>query len=363
MADIVAVTGAAGHIGSNLCIALLADGHRVRAIDLRYPLEACRHGARWVRADVRDEPAMRAAFENCDVVYHAAAVISVVGGLGGRVESVNVGGVGVVARAALDRGVRRLVHLSSIHAFDLAAVAGQPVDETAPRSVRPQLPVYDRSKAAGEVELLRVVERGLDAVIVNPSGVIGPIDPQPSRMGTVLRAIWRRWLPVLVEGGFDWVDVRDVVTALRAAQVRGRTGECYLLPGHRRSVVELARVAAAVRGTRVRSRVVRRRWLTPVAPVADVVARLTGTPLAPTREALHALTTFPTVDGSKAARELGHQPRPIEETLADLHDWFVETGRLPPAPAVTTRRDGSAADRGERPTAQPPARPPGPPAP
>ncbi len=331
MADIVAVTGAAGHIGSNLCIALLAEGHRVRAIDLRYPLEACRHGARWVRADVRDAPAIRSGIDGCDVVYHTAAVISVVGGLGGLVESVNVDGVGVVARAALDRGVRRLVHCSSVHAFDLAAMAGQSVDETAPRSVRPELPAYDRSKAAGEVQLRQVVERGLDAVVVNPTGVIGPIDTAPSRMGAVLRAVWRRRLPALTEGGFDWVDVRDVVSALRAAFVRGRTGESYLLAGHRRSVRELAQAAAAAGGTRVTSRVLGSRWARAIAPAADRIARLTGTPLVPTREVVHALDSFPVIDSGKAARELGHHPRPIEETLADLHSWFVGQGKLAPA--------------------------------
>jgi dihydroflavonol-4-reductase len=147
-------------------------------------------------------------------------------------------------------------------------------------------------------------------------------------MGSVLLALWRRRLPALVAGGFDWVDVRDVVDALRSAGIRGRTGESYLIPGHRRSVADLARLAATVGGSRVTERFAPMRLMTAVAPVCDVLTRLTGTALLPTREALHALVSFPTVDGSKARRELGHHSRPIEETLADLHAFFVDSGRL-----------------------------------
>lgn len=141
--------------------------------------------------------------------------------------------VGRACRAG--HGCAKLVHCSSIHAFDLTASAGRPVDEESPRSRRGQLPAYDRSEAAGEVEVRRAVDRGLNAVIVNPTGVIGPRDPVPSRMGVVLRALWRRRLPALVAGGFDWVDVRDAVRALTAAAARGRIGANYVIPSHRQA--------------------------------------------------------------------------------------------------------------------------------
>src|SRR5690349_21999579 len=95
------VTGGAGYIGTNLCTALRADGHDVRVVDLRPPVTARARGATWVRADVRDPAAMRDAVAGADIVYHLAAVISIVGPLGGLVESTNVTGVRVVAEAAL----------------------------------------------------------------------------------------------------------------------------------------------------------------------------------------------------------------------------------------------------------------------
>jgi dihydroflavonol-4-reductase len=315
---LIAVTGAAGHVGTNLCVALLADGHAVRAVDVHEPATAVRHGAEWIRADVRDAAAMRRAFAGAEIGYHLAAVISIVGGLRGLVREVNVDGVRVVAEAARVAGVARLVHASSVHAFDLAASRSETVDEASPRSVSERLPAYDRSKAAGEAELRRVVDRGLDAVTVNPTGIIGPIDEVPSRMGSVLLA--------LVAGGFDWVDVRDVVNALRSAADSGRTGESYLISGHRLTVAALALVAA--RYSPVTRRVAPMWAVQAVAPVAAVVARRTGTSLLPTREALHALASFPAIDGTKAERELGYRARPIDDTLAALHAYFVHTQRL-----------------------------------
>jgi dihydroflavonol-4-reductase len=314
------VTGGAGHLGTNLAADLLAAGQRVRVVDWRRPTTAIRLGAEWVDADVRDIVAMRRAFEGAVTVYHLAAIISVAGGRRGLVESVNVDGVRVVAHAALSAGVPRLVHCSSIHAFDLAG--GGTIDERYPRATGRGLPAYDRSKAAGEVELRRVVERGLDAVVVNPTGVIGPVDEAPSRMGTVLRALWRRRLPALVPGGFDWVDVRDVVAAMRAAADRGRTGESYLLPGHRRSATELAVLAAECSGIPVTRRTVPGWTVRACAPVASVIARAVPHPLLPTGEALRALREFPVVDGRKAATELGHRPRPIAETITALFEYF-----------------------------------------
>ena len=150
---------------------------------------------------------MRRAFAGRHV-YHLAAVISVVGPLGGLVESTNVFGTRMVAEAARLAGVGRLVHCSSVHAFDTETSHHRP-RSTRPAHARPgpRLPAYDRSKAAGEDELRRVIDRGLDATIVNPTGVIGPADEAPSRMGAVLRALWRRRMMAVVAGGFDWVDV------------------------------------------------------------------------------------------------------------------------------------------------------------
>ena len=278
--------------------------------------------------DVLDAAALREAFAGAEFVVHLAAKISIAGDPDGSVRRVNVDGVRNVAEAALAAGVRRLVHCSSLHAYDVGAIDG-PVRENGPRATDSALPAYDRSKAEGEEELRRVVDRGLDAVILNPSGMFGPLDPEPSRMGRVLLAMFKGRMPVTVTGAFDWVDVRDVAAALIAAADRGRTGRTTWSEG-------IAPRSRSSGGWRRRSAVVVHpgwwRRSAPVQVAARAAVRVAGPRRAGrlllTPESLHALATDPVVDYSKATAELGYRPRPLAETVADLHASFVADGRV-----------------------------------
>jgi dihydroflavonol-4-reductase len=212
------------------------------------------------------------------------------------------------------------VYCGSVHAFDTDAPG--PLTETAPRSTRPDLPAYDRSKAAAEEAIRREVALGLDAVLLNPTGILGPRDPGPSRTGQLLRAMRAATLPAAVAGGFDWVDVRDVVIGLTTARERGRTGENYLLAGHRRSVRDLADLVAEITGVPATRFTVPLAFARLWAPAATIAARRWNNPLLYTTDTLHAVAAFPHVDDSKARRELEHRPRPIQETVRDLFAWF-----------------------------------------
>ncbi|MEZ5175529.1 MAG: NAD-dependent epimerase/dehydratase family protein [Acidimicrobiia bacterium] len=320
------VTGASGFLGAVLVRELLAKGRQVRAVDLERGSALGGLDVEWRSADVLDPSSLDTAFDGAGVVYHLAAVISVTGDPTGRVWATNVGGVRNVARAALKANVRRLIHCSSVHAFDLESAAS--VDENSSRATAAHLPVYDRSKAAGEAELRSVIESGLDAVIVNPTGVIGPYDFGPSRMGRVFLAMFRRRLPAVIDGSFDWVDVRDAASSMLAAEVKGRSGENYLLPGHHLSLADLAAIAADVTGHR-RRLITLPMWFARIwGPLADVVSRRSGDPLWYTRESIHALRFSPTVNGAKAAAELDHDPRPMHETVSDMYEWFKQRGLL-----------------------------------
>jgi dihydroflavonol-4-reductase len=330
----VVVTGASGHLGANLVRRLLERGDRVRVLLHRRARALEGLDVEAVRGDVLDSESLRAAFAGVEVVYHLAGVISIQGDAGGLVPAVNVEGAGNAARAALECGARRMVYCSSVHAFDLAAGQG-PLDETAPRvpggSSRHW--AYDRSKAEGERRVRAVIGRGLDAVIVHPTGVIGPYDFEPSRMGQFFVRLYRGSLPALVEGGFDFVDVRDVAEGLAGAAERGGSGESYLLGGRFCRVAELAAMAAAVTG---------RRHARPTLPIG--VARL-GVPVLRlaaalirseplyTAESLAILRVGRSIDHTKAGRDLGYAPRPTAESVADTYRWFAGQGILPPEAA------------------------------
>ncbi len=326
--DLVVVTGASGHLGANLVRELLARGRRVRVLVHRDTRALAGLPIERVEGDVLEPDAMARAFEGAHTVFHLAAVISISGDRDGRVERVNVQGAANAAAAARRARVKRYVHTSSIHAFDLYRGNGR-VDEKSPRSERPDAFDYDRSKYRGEQGVRREIEQGLDAVIVNPTGVVGPWDFGPSRMGRVLLDLYHRRLPSLVDGGFDFVDVRDVIAGILAAEARGRTGENYILGGGYRSVPELAAIARSVTGVPL-PRLASPRWLAKVGvPFAMAYGRMTDKEPLFTFESLDTLGLSRTIDIAKARAELGHAPRPLEDTIRDTYRWFAEAGMIP----------------------------------
>lgn len=320
----VAVTGAAGYLGTNLIPLLVERGHEVVAIDRAAPTTAD-PAVTWVDGNVLDPASMRAALAGTEVVYHLVALITLAehNDLAWRV---NTEGVRVTAEAALESGVRRFVHTSSIHAFDQYRAGGH-IDETSGRSDDPALPVYDRSKWSGELALRPVIERGLDAVIVNPTGVYGPVDhlERLSRLNGIAEKAMRGGVPVMIGGGFDLVDVRDVAQGLILAGEKGRTGENYLLGGEMTTMVDFCRIAAARGGAKGPRFAIPAKALGALLPVLEPISRRLGSDVL-SKAALGALISAPVVDHGKAERELGYRPRPTTETIADLVD-FLRTRR------------------------------------
>lgn len=324
-----AITGACGYVGLNLVRTLLDAGHEVVALD-RVHSPHLDSRAHWQEVDIFDESALQRALDGIEVVFHLVAKISLAQE-DQMTWHINVEGVKAVAEAALAVGVRRMVHVSSIASFDMYKNRGQTIDETAPRSVDAALPVYARSKYAGECELLKVAGRGLEAVVCYPTGVFGPADygqPLPHLNGNMLDAARGR-LPVMVEGGFDLVDVRDVAQGLLLAAEHGRNGENYLLGGDYISMVEACRVAAKLVGERGPRMVLPMKLLRVIASIAGPLARLFGKEAGSFSEvALATIETSGPINHAKASSELGYQPRPTEETLRDLLAFCIDQGIL-----------------------------------
>jgi dihydroflavonol-4-reductase len=322
----VVVTGATGHVGANVCRQLLDSGARVRALcrARRPSLDGLE--VEVSLGDVLDRASLDAAFRGADAVIHLAARISIHGDPDGSLWKTNVEGPRNIVDACLAAGISRLVHMSSFHAF-----RQDPRDEPLTEE-RPPVDdgyVYDRSKAAGEREVDRGIEAGLEAIILNPTAIIGPYDFGPSLMGSALLDMYGGRTPALVPGGSDWVDVRDVAAATIAGLDRGRSGERYLLSGHWTTLREFADLVAATTGRPAP------RWTLPAAvlrgalPIVQGWARLTGGSPLYTRQSLDALSTSSRdVRHERARRVLGFDPRPLETTIADTFEWYGSVGWL-----------------------------------
>jgi dihydroflavonol-4-reductase len=323
----VAVTGASGHIGGNLVRALLARGEQVRVLVRkdRRALEGL--DVEMVEGDMLDIESLRRLVRGADTVFHLAARISIAGPEGGLVHRTNVTGPQNIAQVCLECGVRRLVHTSSIHAFSTHPNS-EVVDEKRTLALGPQHMDYDRSKANGQLAILAAVKQGLDAVIVNPGAVLGPHDYKLSRMGSVLLDLYHRRIPALIDGGYNWVDARDVAEGMIAAREKGRTGECYLLTGRWAHVAELASLVTKLTGRKT-PRFATPLWLAALVSYPSLwwgmASRVTPkfTP-----KAVRSIQMHRYISHMKATDELGYNPRPLEATVRDTLEWFASARAL-----------------------------------
>jgi len=327
----ILVTGAAGHVGNVLIRELLAQNEQVRAMILPGEDVSSLEGlnVELVEADVLNPAALEAAMLGVEIVYHLAGIISILPGSEGLMERVNVQGVCNVAEAALKMGVKRLVHTSSIHAFKRMP-HGITVDEDTPIAADSPKGTYDCTKANGTLAIRRAAANGLNAVIVCPTGVIGPYDFRQSEMGQTILNFSRGGLKLLVDGAYDFVDVRDVARSMILACKYGRTGETYILSGQRILVREIMQIVHELVGNRVSPIVL------PIK-LADVFARVmepfyTLTKRVPrfTRYSLQTLRDNSVFSHEKARRELGHNPRGLRQSIADTLEWWREREKRKP---------------------------------
>ena len=320
------VTGAGGFLGSVLVRELVARGRSVRAI-IRSNAKALQElDIEIVAADIRDSSSIDRALAGAESVFHLASVISLSGDRSGSVTATNIDGARNVAEAALKNGVKRFIHCSSIHVFDLKD-HGKTINESTIRVTRDSA-VYDRTKYAGETAVRDLIKMGLPAVVIHPTGVIGPGDHRPSRMGQVLIDLSSKKLPALISGGFNWVDVRDVCVGALAAEEFGRIGESYILSGQWHSTRQLATFGEEITGTPPPNFDLPM-WLAQgIAPIGSLLGNISSNEYRLNSDTVSALKAARKISSAKAETELGFKSRPIRNSVHDAYKWFEKFGLL-----------------------------------
>lgn len=321
----ILVTGAAGHIGNVIVRQLMQQGYQVLALVLpgedTTPLKDS--APEIFEANILDYEALKAATQGAEIVFHLASLVALVPEQFELMRKVNIDGTANVIKACQECGVRRLVYTSSVHAFgrpDLNLV----IDESLPFDTKAHVGNYDQTKAEASVLVRNAASEQLETILILPTGVIGPYDFKRSEMGE-MTLYWMKDGPtVTLDGAYDFVDVRDVAEAHIAAMHKGRSGEAYLLGGHRVTVQQyraLVQEAARAKGSEIRFPFKLAYFF---APLAEIYYRLAKKRPQFTRYALETLASNSVVSSQKAIHELDYTIRPLKETVQDTVDWWKE---------------------------------------
>ena len=323
---LIAITGTSGHVGANLCRSLIAQGHQVNAL-LHTDDRAIRGlPLNIIKGSVLDKNSLDQLIHGVDAVIHAAAYIAVNQYDDQMVIDTNIEGTRNIIAKCFEHKVKRLIHFSSIHAFNQFPL-DIPLDETRELVINPNY-IYDQTKAASEKLVVEAYSNGLEAIILSPTSVIGPFDFKPSMVGRSLINIYKKQVPALIEGGYNFVDVRDLVNATINALTMGRPGEKYLLSGNWHSIAEFGNYIAKASG-------VKRPWfICPIwmaklfLPLAKLFLK-EEIRLIFNKQTLEILETgHRNISSAKAQKELNFSCRPLEETITDSFNWFKENGYL-----------------------------------
>ncbi len=322
MKKLYLVTGATGHLGTCLTAELLRRKEHVRILARPGRKALAPQGAEAVEGDVARKDTLSPFFDRTGydsvTLLHCAALVTIASKEDRRVWDVNVHGTENVMRLARQAGVERVVYVSSVH-----AIPERPLGETicevdvfSPHLVHGQ---YARSKAAAAQRTLDHAREGLNVSIVHPSGIIGPGDhSRRNHMVRTIRAMASGRIPVSMEGGYDFVDVRDVADGILSCERYGQAGECYILSGHYVRVRELLGAICRIQGRRASRIELPHGLVRRIAPLAERLSLLAGdrSPLL-TPYSVYTLHTNGRFTHEKASKMLGYRPRAIFESIRD----------------------------------------------
>lgn len=326
------VTGSTGLLGTALVRRLEADGHEVTAL-VRSREKADRvlgdADARIVVGDVTNVAGFADELRGQDVLFHAAAYFREYYGSGdhaAKLRAVNVDATVTLLTAADRAGVGRAVYVSSTGTLRQKP-DGSPGDESDRLDPTDTENYYFRSKILAERAIARFSEtHDLPVVTVLPAGMVGPGDAAPTQMGQVVVDLLSGDLPVVPDGGFQFVDARDVADAMVRAADRGEAGDRYVVAGRFYDLREFVDLVERVSGVPAPRRVLPYRVGLAVGYAGELAGRVTGSDPLITRAAVRVLNERVRLSSAKAERELGVTFRPFEETLRDEVAWFRENG-------------------------------------
>ena len=337
MKEIYIVTGANGFLGNNIVRKLLEkENVEVRCLvlpnDNIKPLENL--NCKIYYGDVTKKETLEEIFDvkNIDEDYklyviHCAAIVYIKSKYNPKVMEVNYNGTKNITDKVLEKNAK-LIYVSSVHAIT-EKPNGEQMSEIYDFDPDKVVGLYAKSKAkTAKMVLDRVKNDNLDAVIVHPSGIIGPGDFSNTHLTQLIKDIANGSLTACVKGGYDFVDVRDVAEGIINACYKGKKGNCYILSNRYVKVKELVDlISDATKRNKIRT--VLPMWFARfTAPLSELYYKIRKEAPLYTKYSLYTLTSNANFSNKKAKEELGYKNRPLEETIKDTVEWLKENNKM-----------------------------------
>jgi dihydroflavonol-4-reductase len=322
------VTGGTGFIGSNIALRLVERGWKVRILE--------RPGAshvlleegpfEYVQGDVLESDTLPAAMQGMDVVFHAAGVVDYWRQGVDRMYRVNVEGTRNVMQAAFDSRIARVVHTSSTAAMGIHP--DKVADESFQFNVKAERFVYGHSKYQAEEVVFEFIRKGLPAVIVNPTTVIGPRDIRKVSSGMVVEVAKHCVPPLIPPGGLNVVPICDAAQGHIEAATKGIVGERYILGGENMTHKQLYQTIADVVGCGMKLKVMPRWQVSILAGLTDMLQPQTSGPVPLTGDRLRLESQFFYFDTSKARATFNLPNTPLRVTVGRTYEWYELMGEF-----------------------------------
>ena len=333
MRRIYIITGANGHLGYAIVKKLCLQEGEIRALVLpnESPQRLEEFGCKIFFGNVCNQEDLDLLFANSEnaevVVIHCAGLISIATRVSKRVYDVNVNGTKNVVDKCIEYNAKKLIHISSVHAIPELKKGEKivEVDQFDPNLVKGE---YAKTKAIATNYVLEKAKMGLEAVVIHPAGIIGPYDYGRGHLTQLVLDYFNKKLTALVDGGYDFIDVRDVAEGIIQAIEKGRSGECYILSNRYISVRDLIKIISTF-STRKPIKTILPMWFAKItAPLAELYYKIRKKPPLYTSYSLYTLLSNSNFSHEKATKELGFVPRDINDTVKDTIVWMKEKGRI-----------------------------------
>lgn len=326
----VIITGADGVLGNNLVREFLSRNYEVSVFLLRSsetPSTLKGLNLNYFYGNVLNREELFKAVKGHDYVVHAAASTVVYPARQKQINAVNIDGTQNVIDAVLKYDIKRLIHVGTANSFSFGSKI-KPGNETSPyKGYVYGLDYIDSKKKAQDLILSATKEQGLNAVVVNPTFMIGPYDSKPSS-GSMIIALKNGKIPGFTKGAKNYIAVKDAAVAIVNAIDLGKNGECYILGNHNISFKKAFNIFSKVIGAKPPKRKLSSRMVMTYGSLNSFLAKKLKYTPSVTRELAKISCEEQYYCSCKAKKELKMPNTPIEVAVKECYDWFTENGYL-----------------------------------